>query len=379
MTGLLRIIPFALFTFVLCCCSVDSLPRGVENTESQKCQEEIKGETAHHNSSGETVPRPVNLSIQALNTNYSLHWDWLGERGQTATFAVHFIGKFQLEKTKNPPKWRTACRETTKKSCDLSPVNLHYLGIHTLRVRATVNGYHSTWACKDFAPCNDAAVGPPIEVLVSSAGHNLEVSVSAPQTNTKTSMKDLVSSLHYRFLYWERNTKPKASSVDSASTVMVLEDLKPWTWYCVSVQSRTIAPNRTSDFTDPVCVSTKGGFQWGTFSWIFGIALFVPLMIVLGILLGVYYRKKSILTRIPHPVFLDQNWDFLPMDLSVDCASEQCDQVTAISSSEKQADSSDGHEWQSSGDSQDSGIYATSNKTTSEQSTDLHEGASCGT
>uniref|UniRef100_A0A8C6TFN7 Interferon/interleukin receptor domain-containing protein n=1 Tax=Neogobius melanostomus TaxID=47308 RepID=A0A8C6TFN7_9GOBI len=117
--------------------------------------------------------------------------------------------KFRLTQN-HSKKWRTPCEGTSNWFCDLNPLNLHYLGVFTLRVRATVNGNQSEWAHVDFAPAKEGdCSGTPTRVLVSHAGNDLEVSISEPQTSNNTSMKDKISSLYYRFLYWEQHTNHK--------------------------------------------------------------------------------------------------------------------------------------------------------------------------
>lgn len=323
----------------------------------------------------EQVPPPMNPTVQAFNTNYTLHWDWAGMDRQHGNFTVRYISKFRLKRSRNQSIWRTACEETSNMICDLNPLNLHYLGIYTLQIRATVNGHHSEWVHMDFAPAKDAAVGPPTRVLVSPVGSDLQVSISEPQTSNNTSMKEKIPSLFYWFTYWEHHANDKRSqalSKDSRNTMVILEDLKSWTRYCVSVQSRTIEPNRTSDFTNPVCISTQGEFLWGKFSWIFGTCLFLAFLILLGILLGCFYGRKCFKTSVAQPVFLDeQHWHFPPMLRSSDWQSEQCDHLTIKLSSQDRVHSSARPEWQSGSDSQDSGIYTTSNKSTAEQNTQL--------
>lgn len=316
----------------------------------------------------EQMPPPVSPYIQAVNTNYSLHWTWPGMDTQPATFTVQSIPEFRLTHKEN--YWTTACENTHSMSCDLNPLHLLYLGIFALRVRATVNGHHSEWAQVQFVPANDAAVGPPVKVLVTPAGNVLEVSISAPQTINNTSMKEHIRSLHYRILYWERHDHHKVSQTDKFNTVVVLENLKPWTWYCVSVQSRTIEPNRTSAFTDPVCISTQGAFQWGKFTWIFGLSLLLVFVAVLVILLGCFYYKKKFQTSATQPVCLkEEHWQF-PHQL-LDPQSEQCNLLTVKSSSWDQVHTSGQPDQQSCSDSQDSGIYSTNKKTTPDQSNNL--------
>lgn len=314
-------------------------------------------------------PPLANLTVQALNTNYTLHWTWAGMDAQSARFTVQYIGKFRLNR--NQSGWRTACEDIQTMSCDLNPLNLHYLGIFALRVRVTVNERHYEWAQVDFAPATDAAVGPPV-VLVSPAGKVLEVLITAPQTINNTSMKEIIPSLYYRILYWERaNDKKSQAAVNSPNTMVVLEDLKSWTSYCVSVQSRTIEPNRTSAFTDPICISTQGEFQWGKFSWIFTISLLLGFTVVLGIVLGCFYNKKTFQASATQPACLNEDCHSPHQLLHSDQLSEQCDLLTVISSPLDHVHSSGRPDWQSCSDSQDSGIYSTSNKTTSEQSTNV--------
>uniref|UniRef100_A0A8C6TIF1 Uncharacterized protein n=1 Tax=Neogobius melanostomus TaxID=47308 RepID=A0A8C6TIF1_9GOBI len=245
------------------------------------------------------VPPPVNLSVQALNTNYIVHWDWDGMDNQTVTFTVQSIGSVCA--CNHSKKWRTPCEGTSNWFCDLNPLNLHYLGVFTLRVRATVNGNQSEWAHVDFAPAKE---GESFLFSIRSTTYGFllcpmsYMSISEPQTSNNTSMKDKISSLYYRFLYWEQHTNHKVSFGG-------LPDLKSWTWYCVSVQSRTIEPNRTSTFTDPVCISTQG-----MTIWIFVTSLLLVLISVLTIPLGCYCKKRF-KTHVPRLAFLEEVWKTL--------------------------------------------------------------------
>lgn len=67
--------------------------------------------------------------------------------------------KFKLKIHNRPKKWKMACEEISIMSCDLTPLDLHYLCIYTLRVRANMNGHYSEWVQKDFAPAKDGEPG----------------------------------------------------------------------------------------------------------------------------------------------------------------------------------------------------------------------------
>ncbi|XP_055008904.1 interleukin-10 receptor subunit beta [Boleophthalmus pectinirostris] len=287
------------------------------------------------------VPPPENLTLQAVNTDYSLRWTWPGMDGQTASFTVQCVSKYQLAR-KNP-KWKTACEETSDMSCDLNPLDLHYLGLYT-RVCATVNGNDSDWVPLDFAPAKDAAVGPPTAVQVSAIDSGLEISILEPQTNNNTSMKEKVSSLRYRFTYWEESTGSKSAQfLISPNTRVVQENLQSWTRYCVSVQSLTIEPNRTSTFTVPVCIGTNGAFSWGKICLIFFSCLFFVFLLVFGLVLGCFLchriYKNSFNPKVDLPSFLDE---FLasPTLLHSEQHSElQCDLLSVRSPSPQQVPS----------------------------------------
>lgn len=63
--------------------------------------------------------------------------------------------KYKLQYKKKSPSWSTVCNETPHRSCDLTAVGLHYLGIYVLRVRANMNRLHSNWVEKEFCPDKD--------------------------------------------------------------------------------------------------------------------------------------------------------------------------------------------------------------------------------
>ncbi|XP_072315392.1 interferon alpha/beta receptor 1b-like [Eucyclogobius newberryi] len=276
------------------------------------------------------VPAPEDLRVQALNTDYTLLWSWgQGSEGQTVSFTVQYMGAFR----KNRPKWRQACEETWERSCDLNPLDLHYLGIYSLRVQASVDGLTSNWTALDFAPAKDAAVGPPTSVKVSAAGNVLEVSVTEPRTINNTSMKDKIPSLSFRFMFWEKERSGQRTPVDSPNTMVTLDKLSFWTFYCVSVQSLTIDPDRTSAFTEPLCLSTEGP-HWLKICLCFLASLCGAFLLVFGVSFGAFHchrrLKNSFHPRVTRPVFLDQ-LHVSPELLLLDWSEHQCDLLTVTS------------------------------------------------
>uniref|UniRef100_A0A8D3B301 Interferon alpha/beta receptor 1a-like n=1 Tax=Scophthalmus maximus TaxID=52904 RepID=A0A8D3B301_SCOMX len=216
---------------------------------------------------GPELAPPHNVIMITLNTNYTLSWDWDQSHAEShaVTFTTQYIGKFKLNSKKMNPKWYTVCEETSHRSCDLTALDLLYLGIFMLRVRANANGSHSKWVLLEFCPDKDAAVGPPAKVNLTPAGSDLDVFITDPLTSANTPMTEILSKMYYHILYWERSADSKAlrpQMLSSSANLVTLPSLKSWTWYCVSVQSRYDFYNKSSSFTAPQCMQTEGNTPW---------------------------------------------------------------------------------------------------------------------
>uniref|UniRef100_A0A3Q2Q1P2 Fibronectin type-III domain-containing protein n=1 Tax=Fundulus heteroclitus TaxID=8078 RepID=A0A3Q2Q1P2_FUNHE len=147
---------------------------------------------------------PHDLNVIALNTNYTLTWDWHQNHAgpDPVTFTVHH----QLNRKK--PRWTTACAETAGRSCDLTGLELLYLGMYVLQVRANLNTSHSDWTSKTFCPDKEAAIGPPSKVRLGVAGSSLDVFISDPQSSSNSSMREMISDLYFQVRYWDPSLSP---------------------------------------------------------------------------------------------------------------------------------------------------------------------------
>lgn len=332
---------------------------------------------------------PQNVTIITLNTNYTVSWAWdqRAAQGHNVTFTTQYMGKYNTKKT---PKWRTVCEQTSRMSCDLTKRNLHYLAMYEIRVRANVNNRHSEWVLKAFHPDKDAAVGPPSKVNIGLVGGDLEVYIKDPLANDNTSMKEKIPTLYFHIMYWERFADPQAiqpQALDTKVNVVTLPNLNPWTMYCVRVQSRSDIENKHSTFTSPLCLQTEGATPWWQIFVYFLLSLVICFLIVLLAMYGPFWcykiLKSTLYPSAQLPSYLD---DFIsdspqsdmPKLLTSDSKSELvCDRVTVcaepalleihspppedrfVNFSGFEPDSSGRHSRQSSGGSEDSGVYST--------------------
>lgn len=344
------------------------------------------------NTVGAELASPQDLTMMALNTNYTLSWKWdqsAAER-HDVTFTTQYVAKFKLKSKKKSPRWCVACEKTAQRSCDLTAFNLHYLGIYVLRVRANANGRHSDWVLKEFCPDKDAAVGSPIKVDLSPAGSDLDVVISEPLTSTNSSMREHLPKLYFNILYWERSVNTqvlRTQTLSSSVNTVTLPNLKAWTWYCVSVQSRYDYYNKSSSFTSPHCMQTEGATPWWQVFVYFLGSLVIGFLVMLLSIYGSFWCYNTLkatfypsiqLPRDLKDYLCDSPGSDIPRLLTPDSESELlCDKVTVcpvppvleihnpppealpVPPSDLDPDSSGGHSRQNSSGSRDSGVYST--------------------
>lgn len=334
------------------------------------------------------LPPPHNLTMITLNTNYTLSWSWdrSDAEGLAVNFTTQYVRKYELKNKKRSPKWFTVCKETSLRSCDLTALDLHYLGTYMLRVGASVNGRHSDWAEQEFYPDKDANVGPPTNVSLAPAGNDLDVFISDPLTSTNVSMREKAKDLTYHIVYWERFAETETQTLDSPANVVTLPNLKAWTWYCVNVQTRRVYYNQRSSFTPPLCMMTAGNSPWWLIFLCFLASLLLCFLLVLLLLYSPYWCYKTLKTAL-YPSnqmpahFMEHLCDSpssdLPRLLTPDSQSELlCDKVMVCPEPEDlevsvpppeaihqaapglELDSSGRHIRQDSSSSGDSGVYS---------------------
>ncbi|XP_042350103.1 interleukin-10 receptor subunit beta [Plectropomus leopardus] len=335
---------------------------------------------------GSELTPPENLTMITLNTNYTLSWDWdrSSADNHAISFTTQYVAKYKLKSKKKRPTWYTACEETSERSCDLTKLNLYYLGIYMLRVRASVNGSLSNWALKEFCPDKDAAVGPPSKVDLSLDGSVLDINISDPLTSTNSSMKDHLEELYYHIIYWERSEDTQM--LTSKVNMVTLSNLKAWTWYCVSVQSRYDFYNKSSSFTPPNCIQTEGAVPWWQVFGYFLVSLVICFLIMLLLLCCFFWFYKTLKSTFFPSIQLPSHFEYLydspgsdiPRLLTSDSDSGTlCNKVTIcpeppvleihepppevlpVHPSGLEPDSSGRHSRQDSSGSGDSGVYST--------------------
>nr|WLN68922.1 cytokine receptor family member B5 [Hypophthalmichthys molitrix] len=230
--------------------------------------------------------RPQNLSLQTLNTQYVLHWDWADDQqtamNGTLTFTAQYLSAFQSRKPAHEQKWRTVCADVSERHCDFTDAGLSYWGIYYLRVRANTAQWFSSWTNISFCPDKDADLGPPSSVKLTSVKGDLEIVIADPLSSTNESMKTLAPDMYYLIQYWKQlEDYKKAEFLKTKNNVVTLSELDRSTWYCVRVQSCCDFYNRTSVFSDTHCTCTEGQTPYWQIFLCFLLSLVLCFLLVL--------------------------------------------------------------------------------------------------
>lgn len=86
---------------------------------------------------------------------------------------VLFLSKYKLARPRRP-SWQTVCEKTRWRSCDLTGLRLHHLGLYRLQVRASREGRHSAWVGVDFCPDQDGERERDAHTRKYEASHDLQ-------------------------------------------------------------------------------------------------------------------------------------------------------------------------------------------------------------
>ncbi|XP_048048429.1 interferon alpha/beta receptor 1a-like isoform X1 [Megalobrama amblycephala] len=245
------------------------------------------------------LSRPQNLSLQTLNTQYVLHWDWADDQqtavNGTLTFTAQYLSAFQSRKAAHKQKWRTVCADVSEHLCDFTDSGLNYWGIYYLRVRANTAQWFSSWTNISFCPDKDADLGPPSSVKLTSVKGDLEIVIADPLSSTNESMKTLAPDMHYLIQYWKkREDYKKAEVLKTKNNVVTLSELDGSTWYCVRVQSCCDFYNKTSVFSDTHCTRTEGQTPYWQIFLYFLLSLVLCFLLVLLVWFCFYKVLKSL-------------------------------------------------------------------------------------
>ncbi|XP_031957140.1 interferon alpha/beta receptor 1 [Corvus moneduloides] len=198
-----------------------------------------------------SLQSPENVRVCAVNTNFTLSWDYTGNDPN-----VTFSAEFQLSELKDRG-WRElpGCQAVAGTECDISSAISEYYDAHYVRVRARAGHAVSAWSgVLEMVPDLIAQIGPPGLELQSTNGA-IKIKVSPPEANQmkKIWINDL--SFKYNLVFWENSSHAQLQS-KNIFPVDTIDDLAPDTTYCFKVQANLPMEAKEGFFSPISCVKT---------------------------------------------------------------------------------------------------------------------------
>ncbi|XP_075937160.1 interleukin-10 receptor subunit beta-like [Anarhichas minor] len=226
---------------------------------------------------------PTHVRLTSYNMNLVLMWDSPEGPASSIVYTTEYKSSVAVSFNK------VGCLNISNLECDLSHLNISIFqyGKYMGRVRAQSGTESSAWTeSNQITLDKDTIIGSP-DVSLSSNGAAIEVSIKDPVFMI-SALREVYHSATYNITYWQHGQREKArSNSNIQQNRVVLNDLDPWTKYCVQVQ--IITEWNPSKPSAAVCESTTSEEEapWVAAGVTFGIvAISVALVVV-----TVVYRK----------------------------------------------------------------------------------------
>lgn len=226
---------------------------------------------------------PTNVRLTSNNMNLMLTWDSTDRPASSQVYTTQFKSSVS--------DYKVGCVNISNLECDLSQLNVSIFeyGKYTGRVRSQSGTESSTWEeSNQITLDKDTIIGSPI-VSLSSNGAAIEVTIKDP-VFTISALRKVYHSVNYNITYWEDGWREKArSNSNIQQNRLVLNDLDPWTKYCVQVQIITERNPNLSKPSAAVCESTTTEEE---VPWVAAVGTFcIVAMAVALVVVAVVYRK----------------------------------------------------------------------------------------
>ncbi|XP_060943949.1 interleukin-10 receptor subunit beta-like [Limanda limanda] len=236
------------------------------------------------------LSRPTNVNLTSYNMNLVLSWNPSKGAANNLVYRTEY-------KTSVVTNYTTGCVNISTLECDFTRLShpshpsITENGKYTGRVRAQLGSESSAWVESNHITLDkDTIIGSPNVSLVSN-GAAIEVSIIDPVMVIST-LRNVYIFATYKITYWKDSQKHKAKHISNIiQNRVVLNDLDPWTKYCVQVQIKTERNPNPSKPSRIFCESTTNEQEP---PWVAAILTFVFMAIAAALVVIVVVYRKSI-------------------------------------------------------------------------------------
>ncbi|XP_032385747.1 interleukin-10 receptor subunit beta [Etheostoma spectabile] len=227
---------------------------------------------------------PTNVRLTSHNLNLVLRWDPPDRPISDLLYTTEYNTSTQ--------GYQVRCVNISTHECDLTNFknSIFQYGKYTGRVRTQLGTDSSAWMeSNQITLDRDSIIGAP-NVSLFSNGATIEVSIKDPVFRI-SAFRSVYHLATYNITYWKAGQKEKAQSISNTlQNRVVLNDLAPWTKYCVQVQINTGRNPNHSVPSAAVCESTTIEEEA---PWVAAVVTFVVMaMAVAVVVVAVVYRKR---------------------------------------------------------------------------------------
>ncbi|XP_034429295.1 interleukin-10 receptor subunit beta-like [Hippoglossus hippoglossus] len=229
---------------------------------------------------------PTNVNLTSYNMNLVLRWN--PSKGAANNLV------YRTEYKTSVTTYTTGCVNISTLECDFTRLihpSITENGKYTGRVRAQLGSESSAWVESNHITLDkDTIIGSPNVSLLSN-GAAIEVSIKDPVMVIST-LRNVYNFATYEITYWKDSQKDKAKPIsDIQQNRVVLNDLDPWTKYCVQVQIKILRNTNPSKLSRIVCESTTNEQEP---PWVAAMLTFVFMAIAVALVVIVVVYRKSI-------------------------------------------------------------------------------------
>lgn len=202
------------------------------------------------------LQQPRNLTVDIVNTNIILKWDWDNICNLSVTFSAGYqeIPGYDCDNNEiNSGNWTviSECQNVIVKECDLSSAALNNLALYIVKIRVQLGEDHSPWTSLKFCPYLKAKIGPP-GLQVESEDGNVKINILHPEANQARKMWDM-DNLRYKLAIWKNSSSPEEKIQDIFSG-QIIHDLEPETTYCLKIKAHLV--DHIGLFSPVECIRT---------------------------------------------------------------------------------------------------------------------------
>ncbi|OCT91254.1 interferon alpha/beta receptor 1 isoform X1 [Xenopus laevis] len=199
-------------------------------------------------------PYPENVTIDALNTNYMLKWDWDDSLYPNVTFSVEMVAEGAFS-----DGWKqvNGCENISMLHCDVS--SIYIFGTYNFRIAASFDNKNRTLSrALRFHPLQDTTIGPPSDMSTELLATMLQIKLLEPKAFHNNYLKNTCD-WEYNLIYWKDSKSDREEKSVKEKLGRFAIEVESSTTYCMKACVECQDSKRRGLFSKKQCITTGAG------------------------------------------------------------------------------------------------------------------------